>query len=50
MLLEPDVPLGLAEEERYAEYAFRLEEGDRLTLLSDGVAGGAGCARGVIWV
>lgn len=37
MLLEPDVPLGLAPVEKYAEYAFRLEEGDRLTLLSDGV-------------
>jgi hypothetical protein len=44
--LEPGLPLGLAKEASYAECAFRLEEGDRLTLLSDGVveardAGGA---------
>ncbi len=38
MLLEPGLPLCLAEEASYAECAFRLEEGDRLTLLSDGVA------------
>ncbi len=34
LLLEPDLPLGLAPPEaKYAEHAFRLEEGDRLTLL-----------------
>lgn len=37
MLLEPDVPLGLAPEEQYAENQFTLVDGDRLTLLSDGV-------------
>ncbi|HEX4309113.1 MAG TPA: PP2C family protein-serine/threonine phosphatase [Acidobacteriaceae bacterium] len=37
MLLEPDLPLGIAPEEKYGEYGFRLEEGDRLMLLSDGV-------------
>ncbi len=37
MVLEPDLPLGIAPEETYAECGFRLKEGDRLTLLSDGV-------------
>ena len=37
LLLEPDLPLGMAPEEKYAEHGFRLEKGDRLTLLSDGV-------------
>jgi len=37
MLLEADLPLGIAPEEHYAEHAFHLEPGDRLTLLSDGV-------------
>ena len=37
MLLEPDLPLGIAAEGRYVEHGFRLEAGDRLTLLSDGV-------------
>jgi serine phosphatase RsbU (regulator of sigma subunit) len=37
LLLEPDLPLGIAEEERYAEHAFHLEQGDQMTLLSDGV-------------
>jgi hypothetical protein len=37
MLLEPDVPLGLVPEAHYAERVFRLDLGDRLTLLSDGV-------------
>jgi Stage II sporulation protein E (SpoIIE) len=37
MLLEPDLPLGIAPEEKYGEHGFRLEEGDRLMLLSDGV-------------
>lgn len=37
MLLEPDLPLGIAPEEKYGEHGFRLEGGDRLMLLSDGV-------------
>lgn len=37
LLLEPDLPLGIAEDERYAEHAFHLDQGDQLTLLSDGV-------------
>jgi hypothetical protein len=37
MLLEPDLPLGIAAEGRYVEHGFRLEAGDWLTLLSDGV-------------
>jgi phosphoserine phosphatase RsbU/P len=37
LLLEPDLPLGIAMDEKYAEHGFRLERGDRLTLLSDGV-------------
>ncbi len=37
LLIEPDLPLGIAAEEKYAERAFRLEEGEQLTLLSDGV-------------
>jgi len=31
------LPLGIAPEEKYGEHGFRLEEGDRLMLLSDGV-------------
>jgi hypothetical protein len=37
LLLEPDLPLGIAPEKKYAEHGFRMEKGDRLTLLSDGV-------------
>jgi len=37
MLLEPDLPLGITAEEKYVEHEFRLEAGDKLTLLSDGV-------------
>ena len=37
MLLEPDLQLGIAAEGRYVEHGFRLEAGDWLTLLSDGV-------------
>ncbi len=37
MTLEPDLPLGIAAEEQYREHDFRLEPGDQLTLLSDGV-------------
>jgi len=37
MTLEPDLPLGILAEEKYAEHGFRLEPGDQLTLLSDGV-------------
>jgi len=35
--LEGDLPLGLVAETKYAEHRFRLQEGDTLTLLSDGV-------------
>jgi Stage II sporulation protein E (SpoIIE)/7TM diverse intracellular signalling len=31
------LPLGIASHEKYAEHAFRLEAGEQLTLLSDGV-------------
>jgi hypothetical protein len=48
MLLEPDLPLGIWAEEKYAEHGFRLEPGDRLTLLSDGVVE-ARDARGVLF-
>ena len=48
MLLEPDLPLGIATEEKYVEHAFRLEPGDHLTLLSDGVVE-ARDARGVLF-
>jgi Stage II sporulation protein E (SpoIIE) len=37
LLLEANLPLGIAPDEEYGEHGFRLEEGDRLTLLSDGV-------------
>ena len=37
MAVEPGLPLGLAPEETYAESGFELGDGDRLTLLSDGV-------------
>jgi len=37
MLVEPDLPLGIRTEEKYVEHSFRLEPGDQLTLLSDGV-------------
>jgi serine phosphatase RsbU (regulator of sigma subunit) len=37
LVLEPGLPLGIAPEVQYAEHAFRLENGDQLTLLSDGV-------------
>jgi serine phosphatase RsbU (regulator of sigma subunit) len=48
MLLEPDLPLGIATEEKYVEHAFRLEPGDHLTLLSDGVVE-ARDARGMLF-
>ena len=48
LLLEPDLPLGIASEERYAEHSLRLETGDRLTLLSDGVVE-AKDARGALF-
>jgi hypothetical protein len=35
--LAPDLPLGIAPAERYAERMFHLNPGDQLTLLSDGV-------------
>jgi len=35
--LAPDLPLGIAPEEEYAERMFCLKPGDQLTLLSDGV-------------
>jgi len=35
--LAPDLPLGIAPEEKYAERKFCLKPGDQLTLLSDGV-------------
>jgi len=35
--LEPGLPLGILAETRYEEGIFRLQPGDRLTLLSDGV-------------
>ncbi len=37
LALGSDLPLGIAPGEIYAERVFRLEQGDRLTLLSDGV-------------
>ena len=37
LALEPDLPLGIAEDVQYGERAFRLERGDQMTLLSDGV-------------
>jgi hypothetical protein len=37
LVLDPDLPLGIAPEVQYAEHTFRLELGDRMTLLSDGV-------------
>jgi phosphoserine phosphatase RsbU/P len=48
LLLEPDLPLGIAPDEKYAEHGFRLEPGDRLTLLSDGVVE-ARDAQGVLF-
>jgi len=48
LLLEPDLPLGIAPEEKYAEHTIRLELGDRLTLLSDGVVE-ARDARGALF-
>ena len=48
LLLEPDLPLGIAPEEKYAEHTIRLEPGDRLTLLSDGVVE-ARDARGALF-
>lgn len=35
--MPPDLPLGIAPGERYADCRFRMEPGDRLTLMSDGV-------------
>ncbi len=37
LLLEPDLPLGIGAQEKYAEHTFRLDPGDQMTLLSDGV-------------
>jgi serine phosphatase RsbU (regulator of sigma subunit) len=37
VLLEPDLPLGLAPDTKYVEQVFRMDGGDRLTVLSDGV-------------
>jgi sigma-B regulation protein RsbU (phosphoserine phosphatase) len=37
MEVESSLPLGLAEDCRYAETSVQLERGDRLTLISDGV-------------
>ncbi|MGC2298981.1 MAG: SpoIIE family protein phosphatase [Acidobacteriaceae bacterium] len=48
LLLEPDLPLGIAPDEKYAEHTIRLEPGDRLTLLSDGVVE-ARDARGALF-
>ena len=48
LLLEPDLPLGIVEQERYSEHGFRLEPGDQLTLLSDGVVE-ARDARGALF-
>jgi hypothetical protein len=48
LLLEPDLPLGMAPEVKYEEHGFRLEKGDRLTLLSDGVVE-ARDARGTLF-
>jgi serine phosphatase RsbU (regulator of sigma subunit) len=36
--LEPSLPLGITLQTEYAEAALQLEAGDRLTMLSDGVA------------
>jgi sigma-B regulation protein RsbU (phosphoserine phosphatase) len=46
LVVGSDLPLGISTEVQYAEHAFRLEPGEQLTLLSDGVveardAGGA---------
>ena len=38
LMLDADLPLGIAPEETYTDRVFHLEPGDRLTLLSDGVA------------
>jgi sigma-B regulation protein RsbU (phosphoserine phosphatase) len=48
LLLEPDLPLGIVPEERYAEHTLQLEPGDQLTLLSDGVVE-ARDARGALF-
>ncbi|HUB19960.1 MAG TPA: SpoIIE family protein phosphatase [Acidobacteriaceae bacterium] len=49
MEFEPGMPLGVSPEAgKYPEYCFRLKEGDRLTLLSDGVVE-ARDARGVLF-
>ncbi|MGA9984766.1 MAG: PP2C family protein-serine/threonine phosphatase [Acidobacteriaceae bacterium] len=48
LLLEPDLPLGIAPEEKYAEHTFQLEPGDQMTLLSDGVVE-ARDARGALF-
>ena len=37
LAVDPGLPLGLAPDSVYEEREFRVEEGDRLTLLSDGV-------------
>jgi sigma-B regulation protein RsbU (phosphoserine phosphatase) len=37
MQIEADLPLGIFAEQQYTESTIRLEPGDRLTLLSDGV-------------
>jgi serine phosphatase RsbU (regulator of sigma subunit) len=48
MSVEPDLPLGVGPEEKYAEHVFRLDPGDQLTLLSDGVVE-ARNARGTLF-
>ena len=48
LLLEPDLPLGIAPEETYVEHALQLEPGDQMTLLSDGVVE-ARDARGALF-
>jgi serine phosphatase RsbU (regulator of sigma subunit) len=37
LLVSSDLPLGISPEETYEERTFRLEPGEQLTLLSDGV-------------
>jgi hypothetical protein len=37
LMLAPDLPLGIVAEREYAEVEIQLAEGERLTLLSDGV-------------
>lgn len=37
LMLQPGLPLGILAETAYEEWVFRLQPGDRLTLMSDGV-------------